>query len=461
MSIPSGIAASGAPEAVELAAECGRALDEWQELVLDALLAIDSAGLPSTADLVLIASRQNGKNGAIEVAELDWCVQQGLTVIHTAHLFKTARESYDKLLSLVEAHPDIRGELAHKVASPAAGYEMRFRSGGRAIFIARSRSSGRGLTGDRLVIDEAQDLDDDALGALLPVVSARPNRQVLYTGSAPGMTSFVLHRLRKRGRGLGATNTERFAFFEFSADPDCDLDDRGQWAQANPSFGDRISVESIESERASMSDEMFARERLSISPDLPDEDANGIPREAWRECAKPESKPAGKVAFAVDMPWSRAKAVIVAAGQSTVDGKTHLEVIEQRSGVKWIVERLVELRDKWGPVAVTLDPSGPAGALVAELEQAGVELTLPTGRQYAQACGAFFDDIVEPRLAHLDDKILNSAVAGTVKKNREDLFVWDRRRPEHDVSPVIAATLARWAWVTQEAPEPGKPLFFY
>jgi phage terminase large subunit-like protein len=463
MCLPALTVSSAAAEAIELAAECGVVLDEFQESILDGGMSETADGRWAASDVAVIASRQNGKNGAVEVRELAGAVLYGETVIHTAHLFPTARSSFQRIEAIIDESPDVKERVTRRLASPAAGYEVHFRGGGLMKFIARSRTSGRGLTGDLLILDEAQDLDDDALGALLPTISARskdvPGSQAWYLGSAPGPLSTVLHRVRKRGRG---GDTTRFAFFEFSADPGADLDDRVAWAEANPALGRRITEEFVASEREAMSDEMFARERLSISPDLLEDGEDGLPRAAWRACGEvdevdvPLSTIDGRVAFAIDMPWSRERTVIVAAGEaSDVDGvplldevgrrRDHLEVVERRSGSRWVVARVLELRELHGPVAVALDPSGPAGALVADLQNAGIELVLPTGREYAQACGAFLDAVVDRRVVHVNDPLLNTAAAGAMKRTRADAFVWDRRGPNEDISPIVAATIARWA----------------
>jgi len=174
---PRGIVGSSGPEAVELAAAAGLVLDPWQVSVLELAMAERGNGSWAAAEVGLICSRQNGKNATLEARELFGAVLLGETVIHTAHLFKTTREAYTRLLELVEAHADLKRKLTYTTASPASGYELRFTGGGRVVFIARSRSSGRGLTGDLLVFDECQSLDDDALAALLPTISARPDAQ--------------------------------------------------------------------------------------------------------------------------------------------------------------------------------------------------------------------------------------------------------------------------------------------
>ncbi len=430
---PLGAVGSSGPEAVELAAQCGMRLDPWQELLLEISMAENAAGLWAASEVGLIASRQNGKNGGVEARELFGLAILHEWIIHTSHLFKTTKESYDRLMALVEGNPDVKDCLISSVASPASGYEMRFRGGGRITFIARSRSSGRGLTGDLLVCDEAQDMTDEAQGALLPVISARPGAQVWYLGSAPGLGSTVMHRVRTRGRqGLG----ERFAYLEFSADPEADLDDREGWAQANPALGDRITEEAIEAERASMSDEMFARERLSISPDLLE--SGGIFGKAWAGICDPDLQVEAEL-FAFDVNPERSAAAIVAIGA----GPT-VEVVDYRPGVAWLEERIIELKDRYH-CRFALDKNGPAGAFVEALERKRVRLVELDSRDMVRACGAFFDRVMDQQLRIRANNDLDAAVAGAVKREVADAWAWGRKKSFYDISLLVAATAGVWA----------------
>ena len=442
---PAGVAGSSGPAAVELARECGLVLDPWQELGLEVGMAERADGSWAATEFAEIASRQNGKNVKVEARELYGATVLDEWIIHTAHLFKTTRESYLRLLSLIESNRDVRDCLIYNVASPASGYEMRFRGGGRVQFIARSRSSGRGLTGDLLVFDEAQDLDDDAQGALLPTISARPGAQSWYLGSAPDQTSTVFHRIRKRGR---AGTDERLAFLEFSADPDADLDNREAWAQANPGLGYRITEEAIESERLAMSDEMFARERLSISPDIAK--GGGIIDEAdWLKCFEEKSGPVGQVAFAFDVSPSRDHGAFAVAGKSGLStpgrDRTHVEVVDYRPGTDWLVARAKELHGKWGGLLAVAKAS-PAASLIPDLKAAGVPILEISTEDHAQACGEFYDEVAEHTLCHLGQRELDHAVEGAARKYYGDAWLWARRQSSVDISPLVAATLAKRAF---------------
>lgn len=430
---PQGIVSSSGPEATELAAACGLVLDPAQAAHLDISMGERADGSWAASEVGLIASRQNGKNGEVEARELFGLTVLNEWIIHTSHLFKTTRESYDRLLSLVQANPDVRDCLTHHVASPASGYEMRFIGGGRVTFIARSRSSGRGLTGDLLIFDEAQDLNDDAQGALLPVISARPGAQAWYLGSAPGIGSTVFHRIRKRGRRGDET---RLAYFEHSADPDCDPDDRDAWAQANWAFGIRITEEAVRSERLSMSPEMFLRERLSVSPDI--DDLEGVlPAEAWHDCCNPELEVTAGC-FAVDMNPERSAAGIVAAGPGP-----SVEVVAYAPGVGWVEDRALELWEKYRkPVAI--DAKGPAGTLISVLEARGVKIFGLTSDEMVKAAGDFYDRVVNQTLQVRTNTDLNRAVIDAAKRPVGDAFCWGRKSSKADISLLVAATAAVW-----------------
>lgn len=432
--LPAGAVQSRGDDASELAGRCGLVLDPWQGSVLSAGLSERRDGLWAASDVDVIASRQNGKNGTVEARELYGAVVLGEWIIHTAHLFKTTKESFNRLLSLVEAHPDVKERLTYQVASPASGYEMRFAGGGRVIFIARSRTSGRGLTGDVLVFDEAQDLDDDAVGALLPTLSSRPNPQSWYLGSAPGPMSTVWHRRRRAGR---AGTPHRRAFFEFSADPDSELDDRSAWAQANPGLGIRQTEEAIEAERQAMSDEMFARERLSISPDLVD-GPTVIDLGAWADCLDRTHRPHASVAYALDVTPEAGACAIAAS-----DG-THLEVVKHEVGTNWVVSACVEHRDRF--TEIILDPAGPASALIQPLEAAGITVRQVSTREAVAACQQFLTAVTDRVPRHLGQLDLDRAVSNADRRDVGDGgWMWSRKRSSVDISPLYAVTLAAWA----------------
>jgi hypothetical protein len=363
----------------------------------------DGGWAASSVDL--LAARQNGKNGILEAFELYCAVVLGLSIIHTAHLFKTTRESYNRLLSLVQASADVEATLTWSVASPASGYEMQFASGGRVQFIARSRTSGRGLSGDVLVLDEAQELDDDDQGALLPTISASANPQTWYTGSAPGPASIVWHRRRWSWRkGIG----ERRASFEFSAHPDADLDDPQALADGNPGLGFRLTRGAAAAERSAMSDEMYARERLSISPDLPDNTGtDALAMDVWLSFKDPDAPPGRRPVFGVDVGADRLAHIAVVWRRP--DGRVQVMLADTGLSPLRAPARVAELAGRWkSPVML----GGTSASLEADIPKAD----MVSGSAFAAACGRFDDLLRDGNLRHGNQPELNAAVGAAVWK---------------------------------------------
>ncbi|MEU8316675.1 hypothetical protein AB0B84_29520, partial [Micromonospora sp. NPDC049033] len=301
-------------------------------------------------------------------------------------------------------------------------------------------------------------------------MSAVPNPQIWYLGSAGiGAPSVQLGRLRARALASlepGAEPDPSLAYFEWSVEPhraecrpDCtdhaDPDDPEAWAVANPALGIRISPEHVRNERLSMgTGGIFERERLGVG-DYPVEGGTTwqvIPEETWRALADPKSSPEGSLAFAIDATPERDHAAICAAG--TWRGGTHVEVIEHRPGMGWVVERAKELHERWKPRCWVVDAGGPAGSLVVDLAEAlGVEIVTPKAREIAAATGQMYDAVVNQSLSHLDQAPLATALAGAQKRPLGDAWAWARRGVSVDISPLVGVTLARWG-LSVEVEEP-------
>jgi hypothetical protein len=446
------------PQAVELAELAGLILDEWQCHVLAGALGIREDGKWSAFEVGLIVSRQNGKGSILEALELAHLFLFGSRLIlHSAHEFKTAQEAFRRVLFLIENAPDL-DKLVKKVSQSHGDEGIELLSGARLRFVARSRGSGRGFTGDLVIFDEAFNLGPEAVGALLPTLSAVPNPQVWYTSSAPMATSEQLHAVRDRGR---AADTGRLAYFEWSAADtarDLDLDDRAGWAAANPALGLRITDEFIEAERDAMSGtpDTFARERLGVA-DIPGGEVV-IPPEKWAGCLDPDpaATVVGRPVFAVDVSPDRSMTSIGVAGLNA-DGLPHVEVVDRRPGTGWVVAELVGLSQRNRKPLIVGDPSGPVGSLLAPAASAGVEICPVSAREHAQACGLFYDDVVGGVLRHRDEPVLSEAIAGATRRPMADAWLWDRRSSAVDITPLVVVTLARWAL---SLPDPAAPSMY-
>lgn len=460
--VPPGDDRSG-QEAVDLADLAGLRLDEWQQLALRGALRERPDEKWAAFEVAALVPRQNGKGSILEARELAGLFLFGEELIlHSAHEFKTAQEAFRRILFLVQNTPDLDAQVARvRTSHGEEGIELK--TGQRLRFVARSTGSGRGFTGDVIILDEAYNLSARAMAALVPTMAARPNPQLWYASSAPldEPVSDVLRALCRRGR---AGQGDRLAYFEWSARPPDDVnvdrrDDLLDWAQtvvgdpdrraeANPALGIRVSPEFIDTELEALGPAEFVRERLGIWFDPGEDDNEKIPRVLWNERLDVSSQIVGEMAMSFDVSPDGGSGSIGVAGPAA--GGIHVEVIEHRAGTGWMVDRLVELTGRWDCRLVN-DPKG-SGGLLPKLEERGVEVELVTADQHAQACAGFAADVREGRLVHIGQDRLNLAVREAGWRPLGDAWLWSRKGSAVDISPLVAVTLARWASI--EAPDP-------
>lgn len=457
---------TAALEVVDFAAEIGVEFEPEQRLALDAILAERPDGRWAAFEAALIVSRQNFKTFTFEVIVLaDIYLDLGSDlIVWSAHEFDVAMEAFRDIEQWIDAHHFLSRRV--KKVSWANGREgIEFTDRKRLRFKARTKSGGRGLVGDRVILDEGFALRPAHMGSLMPTMSAKSlhgNPQILYGSSAGHVDSAVLRSIRDRGRAGGDPSLV-YAEWCDTGGPDacktddcdhrvgadgCALDDMERVRAANPMLDRRISREWVEGERRSMPPEEFARERLGWYDEPPLGDVR-VPLDEWASCADRDAEIVEPATLGVDVAPNHASASILACGRA-------LHVVENSKGSAWVPDRLVELTEKHDVSAIGLDPAGPAGSLIHALEQRGLTirtqsnpdglLVLLDGREMSQACEGFLAEVLEHELIHRDEHVLNAAVEAAVRKAVGDSWKWSRRDSRVDISPVVAATAARYLW---------------
>ncbi|MFJ6617593.1 terminase [Kitasatospora sp. NPDC091335] len=462
-------AASAAPEFIDLAATAGLYLDPWQQFVLTHGLGERADGSWASFKNSVWVPRQNGKGGIIEALELGWLfLTRERLILHSAHEYKTAQEGFLRIKELVQSTPDLdRRVNRYWQANGEQGIELtRSAGGGRLRFIARSRGSGRGFSGDKNIMDEAQEIVPEQMAAQLPTMSARPDPQLWFFGTPPLTPDAWCYGLREDGES-GAD--PRMMHMDWGTDLDpTDPEHRRRaaqdvdlWLACNPAMGRRMTEEFVRGESLpSGLGERFMIERLGAWLPRLTEGGGVIDPAVWDDLADEQSQPVGDVAFALDVTPSRDWASIAAYGLRA-DGTGHLEVIDRRPGTEWIVDRLVQLADRWDPVAIALDAKGPAGSLLVDLDKAGIgrpddperpargDLAVPAAPDVAAACGQLVDAITQRTVRHTAQPEVAEAIRGAKTRPLGDAWAWGRRISTVDISPLVAVTLARWAWETR------------
>jgi phage terminase large subunit-like protein len=453
-SVPGWVETDG-PAVGDFARMVGFGPDPEQQLALDALFGVDGKGRPASFEMAVICSRQNLKTALFEMAALGWLFlcQQRL-IVWSAHEFRTAQEAFRHMTELLEGCDYTRRQLRH--IHRASGNEaIELDTGQRLIFKARTKGSGRGLTGNKLILDEAFALLPMHMGALLPTLSAVPDPQVLYGSSAGREESEVLRSIRDRGRPgrdpslaymewcAPEDSCEREACEHELGAPGCALDDEEKWALANPALGRRITVEHIRAERRALPPAEFARERLGWWDD-PETASLVISLSRWADLEDAGSQIVGDLVFAFDVTPSRDFGSIAVAGRRA-DGLLHVEVVDVQPGTHWLQERLRRLlvdHPAAGPLVV--DEYSPAASELSDLRAEGIPVQPFNGRELAQACGQFYDLVVDSRgLRHLGQHELSTALKGAAKRDLGDGgWAWGRLKSTANISPLVAVTLA-------------------
>jgi hypothetical protein len=479
-----GASSSRSREAIELAASAGLRLDEWQQLVLDGSLGLRPDGKWAAFEVGLCVPRQNGKGAVLEARELAgiFLFDEKL-VIHSSHEFATSMVAMNRMEDLLEANPDLSRQV-RKVMRSHGQEGFTFVDGRRIWYRTRTKGGGRGFSADLVILDEAMILQEPFHGALLPIVSSRSlegNPQVFYTGSAVDRMfhehGVVFARMRERGR---RGDEASFAWFEWcgevlgsdgetvplgEVDPGR-LNDAELWAAANPGMGIRIAEEHIAKEASSMETRQFAVERIGIGdwPATVPVDGDVIRVADWLKLADEHSKMVGPVCLAFDVKPDRSFASIAAAGIRS-DGVRHGELVDHRGGTGWVAKRIAGLLERHESLGVVCDPYGPAGSLLTELEELGIEVREVTAREHTNACGALFDLVgqslqaldgeeFEPAqtLRHLGQPELSAAIKAATKRPLGDSWAWSRKGSV-DISPLVAVTLALWGAATLDPPK--------
>jgi len=465
---PAGFTSYDAEDAVEYAAFYGLQADEWQETTCASWMR-KRKGRWCASTWGITVSRQNGKNGSLEIVELYGTAELGLKFLHTAHEVKTARKAFSRLKYFfgekandpTAKFPELNA-LVKEIRNTNGQEAIVLLNGGSVEFIARSKGSGRGYTVDFLVLDEAQDLQDSELEALLPTISAAPSGDpvTIFMGTPPADMGDKGEPFVRARDGAIDGSDKRIAWVEFSAPGNVEamkpeelsrfLDDKSNWAQANPALGGRINIETIITERSRFSDASFARERLNMWPEFGAK-TSPIPAGPWNELAiseVPEDWPL--TALGLDMNPERTKVTIGVAAKSP-DG-VHLEVAEDtpftESGTDALVDWVFARAKRRIPVVI--DAYSPIRSIEAALKKKGCKVFILGPNELSQACGGLYDAVMKDKtVTHFNQDSLNVSLAGAVKQKFGDggAWKWNRRGFEVDLTQIMSITCAHFGAV--------------
>jgi phage terminase large subunit-like protein len=448
----------------------GRPAMPWQREVLRGAMGVRKDGRWAAYEVALWLARQNGKGYITEALELFGAFMlRERKIVHSAHLFDTSKEAFNRLVEIIENCDWLRqrSEKPLRGKGNEAIPLTRAMGGGVIEFKARTLHGARGLTGDRVTLDEAYGLTVGHYQAMSPILATIPNPQIVYTSSPPddktGMMPDDALAPSIRQRGLDGSDPS-MASFEWSPAEGFDPGDVDVWYDCNPSLGYLIDEEFFHRQwsvfKTSQRPGAFSTEHLGLWPDSAGAQYAVISKADWFRAMDPNSTALDPVCFAVTISTDRQWCTIAAAGERE-DGLMHVTVVDRREGTGWVIPRLTELWHKWEPCAVVIDKGSPAATLALDAEQAGIDLLPIQTREVAAAAGAFFDGIAgrpsldpetgrmgeDPRvIRHRGQPELTAAVAGAVKRPLSTAFAWDQLAATVDISPLIGVSNALWGF---------------
>lgn len=449
---------SAADDAAFLGESYGLKPDPWQFAVIESWLAEDRAGKLVSGKCGVSVPRQNGKNGTIELVQLYKMVVQGRRILHTAHEVKTARKHFTRMLGFFDnerKYPELLA-LVQDIRRTNGQEAITLTNGASLEFIARSKGSGRGYTVDDLFFDEAQELTDEQLEALLPTISSAPSGdpQQIYAGTPPGPNASGEVFARLRAEGV-AGKARRLSWHEWSIPDDAKPEDAvRRWREnayaTNPALGIRLNVTTVQDEVGAMSAEGFCRERLG-KWDRVSVAGPAISFSAWSalRVERDEVPVEGRKVFAVNFAWD-GSGVALAAAIRPGEGPIHVDPIKQApmgEGTVWLADWLIE---RWRDASqIVIYGKGQAESLINMLREGGVRnrrvILTPTFSDAVAAHAMLEQAIKNGTLSHLALDGLNDQVRDAVKQpiGKQGGFGWASGSGS-SVIMLNAVTFAHW-----------------
>jgi hypothetical protein len=421
--------------------------------------------VPHYRTVGISVARQDGKTTLVCTRIARQLIPPRQTVAYTAQDRGLARTKWDEHVSILMETP-FAERVAH-VDRTNHREMLVMRNGSRYMPVTPStKKAARSLSVDLAVVDEAHSHEDmGVVSAIQPAMAARAHAQIWLLSNAGTERSVLWRHYTDLGRIEVDNPNSTMCWIEYAPEGNADeIDpfDRQAWADANPAMGlpGGVLESALADAALGMDRETFLREHLNVWVDA--SRFVGIDAVTWAACRNDEAMPGTSVALGLDFTPERDRGALVVAGQVELGGEpvVALEVIEVGSDLEGLVARAAEIANTWDAL-ITIDRGSPAASAIPALERATMRpdglshrvRLIPFG-DMVRACGDFHDAAVHARITHRGDYRLSDAVVGATKRRVGDAWAWSRRG-HADISPLVAATLARWGVVA--APEPLIP----
>lgn len=460
--------------AIDFAAAMGVTLLRWQVWLFVHALELRADGRYRFRTVLVKVARQNGKTTALKVLSL-WRMwtAPGTMVLGTSTSLEYAKEPWQGAADLAldydlehgwpepgrygrakdcnwlfkdaaeaEAEPDpqepptlpgLEGYAVapstgrrRKVGTAPAMYlkqpqgaldqSLYLTNGSRYKIAVAGVKGGRSLSVDLGIADELREHKDwKPWSALSGATTARPDSQLWALSNEGDDSSVVLNSLTAQAHAYIETGEgdATMAVFEWSAPPDCELDDVDGIAQANPALGETIELEFLLNRSRTLPPAVYRTEhlcqrvlRLAAAID-PDGWQDGADADGTMDALR------SRVHLCIDVTPQDQHVALVAVGVLE-DGRARAEVVAAWPSVADMRSELPDLVDRVKPRTLGWFPNGPGAVLRQDLEALRVKLVPLPAAEQAGMCQAVAEHVASRRLLHPADPLLTAQAMAAV-----------------------------------------------
>lgn len=421
----------------------GTPLDPWQEWLVIHAGELLPDRRPRFRVVLAMVGRQNGKSTLLQIMTLYWLyVERQALTLGMSTSRDLAKESWRKVVDIAQDNPLLAAEIPPNGVRLQIGEEtLRTVHGSQYRFAATNRRAGRGLTINRLIVDELREHDDwEAWDAASNATNAVFDAQTFCITNQGDECAVVLDALREPAVEYIETGQgdARLGLFEYSAPPGSEPDEPAAICAANPNAGRRLDLEALiatarRAKRAGGAELAGFRTEIlcqrvhlldpAVDPDLWNDAGTDTPINL--------ADHRDKVVLALDVSLDGSHATLCAA--AVVDSKVHVEVVKA-----W--DNAADIRRDLGDVAEQVRarrfgwlPGGPAAAITPDLKPRrgtwpprGTEL-VEIKSDVTAVCMGLAEQVAAGAVVHPRDPLLDAHIRNAQRLRRGDAWVFGRR----------------------------------
>jgi phage terminase large subunit-like protein len=427
-------------EVADLAVKIGQPLLEWQYLVLQDMLRIDSKGDFKRKTMGLLIARQNGKTHLARMLILAHLfLWDSKMVIGMSSNRNMALDTFRQVANAIIDNDFLKDQI--KQIRYANGQEsITTLKGNRYQIVAATRDGSRGLTANFLFIDELREITEEGWKAARPTTRATGG-QTLVCSNAGDAYSVVLNDLRERALSYPSPT---LGWYEYSAPPHCKVDDRNAWAMANPSLSFLIDEEMLEEAVAT---NPINNTRTEMLCQWVDSMTSPFTTQMITDTSDSNLQitPGGNIVFAIDVSPSKRSGALLAGKLNQATGKIELGLMQLWTS-DVAIDNLKMAADvhawaqKFKPRVIMYDKYATA-SIAQRLQQSGQKLEDCSGQSFYQACGEILDAFVNVRLTHSGQKELTESWFSVGAKTNDAGWRIVRRKSAGDVTSAICSAM--------------------